>query len=97
MMRLLYPPKCALCDRVLEREELDLCSQCRFTQPEAGDLRTRYPHLAKVICLWYYKGRVRLAIHGLKIRKMEKAAKKAEQSAQKSAEKNKETDATAGG
>ena len=66
MMRLLYPPKCALCDRVLEREELDLCAQCRINQPDAGDPRTRYPHLAKVICLWYYKERVRLAIHGLK-------------------------------
>ena len=42
-------------------------------------------------------GIINLAIHGLKMRKMEKAAKKAEQNTQKTAEKNKETDVTAGG
>ena len=40
-------------------------------------------------------GIINLVIHALKIRKMEKAAKKAEQNAQKTAETNKETDATA--
>ena len=38
--------------------------------------------------IYLITGIINLAIHGLKIRKMEKAAKKAEQSAQKSAEKN---------
>ena len=42
-------------------------------------------------------GILNLVIHALKIRKMEKAAKKAEQNTQKTAEKNKETDVTAGG
>ena len=47
--------------------------------------------------IYLITGIVNLAIHGLKIRKMEKAAKKAEQNAQKTVEKNKEADVTAGG
>ena len=42
-------------------------------------------------------GIINLAIHGLKIRKMEKAAKKAEQNNQKTQEKNKEAQNAAGG
>ena len=47
--------------------------------------------------IYLLTGIINLAIHGLKIRKMEKASKKAEQNAQKTAEKNKETDVTVGG
>ena len=47
--------------------------------------------------IYLITGIINLAIHGLKIRKMEKAAKKAEQNVQKTAEKNKETDVTVGG
>ena len=42
-------------------------------------------------------GIVNLAIHALKMRKIEKAAKKAEQNNQKTEEKNKEAENTAGG
>jgi len=42
-------------------------------------------------------GLANLAAHALKIRKMEKAAKKAEQNNQKTTEKNKEAEKTAGG
>lgn len=42
-------------------------------------------------------GVVNLAIHALKIRKMERAAKKAEQKNQKTPETNKEADKTVGG
>ena len=47
--------------------------------------------------IYLVTGVINLAIHALKIRKMEKAAKKAEQNSQKTAEKNKEADRTAGG
>ena len=30
---LLFPPKCILCGRVLEKEELDLCRSCRAAAP----------------------------------------------------------------
>ena len=42
-------------------------------------------------------GAINLAIHGLKMRKMEKAAKKAEKSNQNPETKNQETETTAGG
>ena len=42
-------------------------------------------------------GAINLAIHGLKMRRMEKAAKKAEKSNQNPEMKNQEADATAGG
>ena len=47
--------------------------------------------------IYLVTGTINLAIHGLKIRKMEKAAKKAEQNNQKTQEKNKEVEKTAGG
>ena len=33
-MSLLFPDKCILCGRVLERDELDLCRTCRVEAPE---------------------------------------------------------------
>jgi len=42
-------------------------------------------------------GVINLSVHALKIRKMERAARKAEQNNQKTAEKNKEAETTAGG
>ena len=62
MSGLLFPPKCILCQKILEREEMDICSECRKNLPEYQDKGTRHPHLAKVICLWYYKGNVRSSI-----------------------------------
>ena len=47
--------------------------------------------------IYLVTGIINLAIHGLKIRKMEKAAKTAEQNNQKTQEKNKEAEKTAGG
>ena len=47
--------------------------------------------------IYLVTGTINLAIHGLKIRKMEKAAKKAEQNNQKTQEQNKEAEKTAGG
>ena len=41
--------------------------------------------------IYLITGVINLAIHGLKIRKMEKAAKKAEQTNQKTAQQNAET------
>ena len=30
---LLFPPKCVLCGKLLEREETDLCHECRMDRP----------------------------------------------------------------
>ena len=62
MMRLLFPPKCVLCGKLLGREEQDLCLPCRRDTPPYPDKRTRYPHLAKVTGLWYYKENARKSL-----------------------------------
>ena len=50
-----------------------------------------------IACAYFVAGIVNLAIHALKIRKIEKAAKKAEQTAQKPAAPETEKDTTLGG
>lgn len=62
MSRLLYPPKCVLCGTILEHEETDLCRDCRANAPVYDERPRKLPHLAKWICLWYYKGDVRPSI-----------------------------------
>ena len=62
MTGLLFPPKCVLCGKVLERAEQDLCPDCRRNTESYPDKRTRYPHLAKVTSLWYYKKNVRKSL-----------------------------------
>ena len=62
MTGLLFPPKCVLCRRLLDREEQDLCPDCRRNTEPYPDKRTRYPHLAKVTGLWYYKENVRKSL-----------------------------------
>ena len=62
MIRLVFPPKCVLCGSLLEREQRDLCPRCRKETQRYPNKRTRFPHLAKVTALWYYKDNVRLSI-----------------------------------
>ena len=62
MRDLLFPPKCVLCGKLLGRQEQDLCPDCRRDTEPYPDKRTRYPHLAKVIALWYYKENVRKSL-----------------------------------
>ena len=33
LKNLLFPPKCVLCGRILERQETDLCRTCRVEAP----------------------------------------------------------------
>ena len=62
MMKLLFPPKCVLCGKILEEQEQDLCADCRRDTEPYPDKTTRYPHLAKVTALWYYKENVRKSL-----------------------------------
>lgn len=62
MIRLIFPPKCVLCNRILERDQQDLCPGCRKDAQRYPNKRTHFPHLAKVTGLWYYKDTVRLSI-----------------------------------
>ncbi len=59
---LLYPRKCLLCRKVLEREELDLCHRCRAEAPDWAPGRVKYPFLASLTAVWYYEKEVRGSI-----------------------------------
>ncbi len=59
MLELLFPRKCILCRRVLEREELDLCHQCRIDAPECPHSRRKLPFLDSWAAVWYYEDKVR--------------------------------------
>ena len=58
----LFPEKCALCGRILERGEWDLCQKCRVEGPDCPVSQTKYPFLDEWTALWYYEGDVRRSL-----------------------------------
>ena len=62
LWNLLFPPKCILCNRVLSKEETDLCKECRKNQPLYGKHKIKLSFLAQWTGLWYYKENVRSSI-----------------------------------
>lgn len=62
LSELLFPPKCVLCGRLLEKEETDLCHSCRCDTQEFPDSNLKLPYLAHWTALWYYEGTVRGSI-----------------------------------
>ena len=60
--RLLFPPKCVLCRKVLQENETDLCRECRIHTPEFSKSHKKLPYLAGWTALWYYEGNVRRSI-----------------------------------
>ena len=60
--RLLFPPKCVLCRKVLQDDETDLCRECRMHTPEFSKQTKKLPYLAGWTALWYYEGDVRRSI-----------------------------------
>lgn len=63
---LLFPPKCIFCQRILEKEETDLCHNCRTSIQEYGTGKRNIQFIAKWTALWYYNGDVRQSIHRYK-------------------------------
>ena len=61
ILRLLFPPKCVLCRKILT-EETDLCQDCREHQPLYPTHKFKLSFLAQWTGLWYYKENVRLSI-----------------------------------
>lgn len=59
---LLYPEKCLLCGKLLEKQELDLCRQCRIEAPVCPISRISIPFLDSWTALWYYEGDVRRSL-----------------------------------
>ena len=74
ILDLLFPPKCALCRRILEQTETDFCANCRKDSPLFPELpgnmhpsgKSRLQFLDSFTAVWYYKGNVRSGILRLK-------------------------------
>lgn len=64
----LFPDKCVLCARILEKEETDLCHRCRVHAPECPISKNSYPYLNKWVALWYYEDTVRESLLRYKFR-----------------------------
>ena len=58
----LFPPKCVLCGKILEKNELDLCAACRIDAPECPVKRTKLPFLDSWLAVWHYEDNVRRSL-----------------------------------
>ena len=56
---LLFPRKCVLCGKLLEKEETDLCRHCRVEAPECAVYSTKFSFLDSWTAVWYYEDPVR--------------------------------------
>lgn len=68
MLRMIYPPKCTFCEKLLSREETDFCHHCRETVEKFTRAKRNIPFVAHWTALWYYKDTVRKSIHRFKFR-----------------------------
>lgn len=57
--RLLFPPKCTLCGKLLKEEETDFCKMCRTEASEFMGRKTQIEFLDSFTAVWYYEGNVR--------------------------------------
>ena len=62
LLNLLFPPKCILCGKLLERNEQDLCRDCRVDSPEYPDRKEKFQFLDSFTAVWYYEGSVRKSL-----------------------------------
>ena len=66
--RLLFPPKCLLCRRILEDDELDLCRDCRTDGPDCTNTRKKFPFIDSWAAVWYYEDNARRSLLRYKFR-----------------------------
>ena len=62
LMGLLFPEKCILCGRILERSDTDLCRKCRVESPWCGQNSVKFSFLDSWTAVWYYKGYIRRSL-----------------------------------
>ena len=68
-MSLLFPDKCILCGKVLDRSETDLCRTCRVEAPECPVRKQKRSFLDSWVAIWYYKRYIRSSILRYKFRR----------------------------
>lgn len=55
LLALLYPPKCVLCGKLLQKEETDLCKPCRQEAPVYSSGKRKPQFLDSFTAVWYYE------------------------------------------
>lgn len=56
---LLFPRKCVLCGRILDRDETNFCRECRTSAAEYDNPFRKYPGLDGHTAVWFYEENVR--------------------------------------
>lgn len=69
LLNLLFPPKCTLCAKVLEKHETDLCRACRVDSPECTGVHKNFSFLDSWAAVWYYEGNIRESLLRYKFRR----------------------------
>ena len=59
LIRLLFPPKCVLCKKLLNSNETDLCHACWEQAPVFSKEKINFSFVARWTAVWYYKDNVR--------------------------------------
>ena len=62
LLSLMFPAKCVLCGKLLEKEETDLCRACRVEAPVYPDRKEKLQFLDSFAAVWYYEGSVRKSL-----------------------------------
>ena len=62
----IFPPKCVICTKLLEKNETDLCHSCRSNSQEFFKGKRNIQFVAKWTALWYYNDDMRKSIHRFK-------------------------------
>ena len=62
LLKLLFPPKCVLCGSILERDEQDICAECRNDAPVCPGGKGDMPFIKGTCSVWYYEDDVRKSI-----------------------------------
>ena len=61
-LEILFPPKCLLCRKILQKDELDLCRQCRTDAPVCPLSKKKFPFIDSWAAVWYYEGQARSSL-----------------------------------
>ena len=69
LLNLLFPPKCTLCAKVLEKQETDLCRDCRLNSLECAGIHKNFSFLDSWAAVWYYEGNIRGSLLRYKFRR----------------------------
>ena len=62
LLKVLFPPKCVLCRKVLEHYEADVCDRCRTDAPICPVSKAKMPFVEGWCALWYYQDDVRRSV-----------------------------------